>query len=120
MEQHTITHIEIPAPDLQKAVEFYTKIFNWEIEIMPDGTYAMFKIGKTNSGGGLDSSTSPAPENVGPGIVIDVDDINLKLAEIENAGGKIAQAKTEIPGGYGFFAKFKDPNGNYLQLHSKK
>jgi predicted enzyme related to lactoylglutathione lyase len=28
--------------------------------------------------------------------------------------------KTEIEGGHGFYASFRDPNGNYLQIHSRK
>ena len=118
--QHTITHIEIPAPDIDKAKDFYSKVFGWQVEVMPDKTYAMFRIGDSNSGGGFDTSTKPAAEKVGPGIVIDVEDINSKLEEIKNAGGKVIQEKTEIPGGYGFYARFQDSNGNHLQIHSRK
>ena len=117
---HTITHIEIPAPDLKKAVEFYEKIFNWQIEILPQGVYAFFRIGSTKSGGGFDAGLKPAEEKCGLQITIDVDDISVKLEEIEKAGGKIILGKTEIPGGHGFYACFGDPNGNYLQLHSRK
>ena len=117
---HTITHIEIPAPDLKKAVEFYAKLFNWQTEILPEGNYAYFRIGSTRSGGGFDVGLKPAKEKCGPQITIDVEDISIKLSEIEKAGGKIILEKTEIPGGHGFYACFCDPNGNYLQLHSRK
>jgi hypothetical protein len=116
---HTISHIEIPAPDLQKAIDFYSKVFGWETEVMPDKTYAVFRIGKSGTGGGFDTFAKPAPEGTGPGIVIDVDDINSKLEEIEKAGGKVILKKTEIQGGFGFYAKFRDLNGNYLQIHSR-
>jgi predicted enzyme related to lactoylglutathione lyase len=116
---HTITHIEIPAPNLQKAINFYSNVFGWETEVLPDKTYAVFRIGGSQSGGGFDTSTKPAPENVGPGLVINVVDILAKLDEIKSAGGKIVQKKTEIPGGYGFYARFVDPNGNYMQIHSR-
>lgn len=117
---HTITHIEIPAPDLNKAIAFYSKLFNWQIQILPPGDYAFFRIGTTQSGGGFDTGLKPAEEKCGPQLTIDVDDISTKLEEIQNAGGKIILAKTEIPGGHGFYACFRDPNGNYLQLHSRK
>ncbi len=55
MENNTITHIEIPAPALNTAVEFYSKLFNWQIEIIPPGDYALFKIGSTQTGGGFDA-----------------------------------------------------------------
>jgi predicted enzyme related to lactoylglutathione lyase len=63
--KHTITHIEIPAPYPDKAITFYSKIFGWETEVMPDKTYAMFRIGNSNSGGGFDTSTKPAELKVG-------------------------------------------------------
>ena len=117
---HTITHIEIPAPDLERAVEFYSKLFDWEIQIQPQGDYAFFRIGSTQSGGSFDAGLKPAEEKCGLQITIDVDDISVKLEEIEKAGGKIILGKTEIPGGHGFYACFRDPNGNYLQLHSRE
>jgi len=118
--KHTITHIEIPSPDLQKSIDFYSKVFGWQIEVMPDKSYAMFRIGDSNSGGGFDTTTKPASEKVGPGLVINVDDISSTLEEIKKAGGKIIQEKTEIGGGYGFYARFQDTNGNHLQIHSMK
>ncbi|HSP86600.1 MAG TPA: VOC family protein [Ignavibacteriaceae bacterium] len=119
-EKHTITHIEIPSPDLQKSLDFYSKVFGWKTQVMPDNTYAMFIIGNSGTGGGFDTSTKPAQDKYGPGLVINVDDINSKLEEIKKAGGKVIQEKTEIPGGYGFYARFQDTNGNYLQIHSRE
>jgi predicted enzyme related to lactoylglutathione lyase len=117
---NTITHIEIPAPDLEKAIAFYSKLFNWEIEKFPGGDYAFFRVGDTQSGGGFDAGLKPAEEKYGVQVTIDVDDISAKLEEIEIAGGRIVLGKTEIPGGHGFYACFCDPNGNYLQLHARE
>jgi len=50
---NTITHIEIPAPDLTKAISFYSKIFDWKIEIITENNYAYFVIGETNTEEGL-------------------------------------------------------------------
>ena len=116
---HTISHIEIPSPDIQKAIVFYTKVFGWKVEMMSGNTYAVYRIGETWVSGGFDASTKPAGENVGPGIVINVGDIPAKLEDIKNAGGKVVMEKTEIPGGHGFYARFQDTNGNYMQVYSK-
>lgn len=116
---HTITHIEIPAPDFTKALEFYSNVFEWGIELITVDHYAFFKIGNTGSGGGLDASLMPAPEKTGPQLTIDVENIETILARIEEHGGSIVEGKTEIPGGHGFYAIFTDPNKNYLQLHSR-
>lgn len=118
-EDNTITHIEIPAPDLSKAISFYSKVFNWKIEIITENIYAYFIIGDTKTGGGLDASLNPSEENSGVQIVVDVEDIDGTLKEIKIAGGSITQIKTEIENGHGFYACFRDPNGNHLQIHSR-
>ncbi|WP_222852089.1 VOC family protein [Olivibacter sp. SDN3] len=119
MEQNnTITHIEIPAPDLAKAISFYSTVFNWRIEIVTENSYAFFLIGDTNTGGGLNTSLKPAAEKCGPQIVVDVADIGQTLDKINASGGSVTLKKTEIGGGHGFYASFRDPNGNHLQIHS--
>jgi predicted enzyme related to lactoylglutathione lyase len=117
---HTISHIEIPAPDFTKAIDFYTNVFRWGVELVTVDHYAFFTIGNTGSGGAFDASLMPAPEKTGAQIVIDVDDIEQIAREIEFQGGEIITGKTEIGGSHGFYAVFKDPNGNYMQLHSMK
>jgi predicted enzyme related to lactoylglutathione lyase len=44
---HTISHIEIPAPDLAKAIAFYSTVFEWAIIPQGEGC-AFFRIGDTN------------------------------------------------------------------------
>lgn len=118
-QNNTITHIEIPAPDLMKAISFYSKVFNWHIEIIAEYSYAYFRIGETNTGGAFDASLKPAEETVGLQIVVDVGDIEQTLDDIKKAGGTITKTKTEIAGGHGYYASFQDPNGNHLQIHSR-
>lgn len=115
---HTISHIEIPAPDFTKAIEFYSEVFRWGIELVTVDHYAFFTIGNTGKGGAFDASLMPAPEKTGMQIVIDVEDIEQILREIEFRGGDVILGKTEIPG-HGFYAIFRDPNQNYLQVHSR-
>lgn len=114
---HTISHIEIPAPDLGKAMHFYSNVFAWKIEVVQEGIYAYFIIGCTQTGGGFDASLKPAEDKCGPQITIDVEDINEALAKIKNYGGNVTMEKIEIEGGHGFYACFQDPNGNHLQIH---
>lgn len=115
-----VSHIEIPAPDLTRGVDFYSKVFEWGIELVTVDHYAFFKIGKTGSGGAFDASLIPAPENTGVQIVIDVEDIAKTLKDIEKNGGIVIRDKTEIPGGHGFYAVFKDPNHNFMQIHARQ
>jgi uncharacterized protein len=111
-----ICHIEIPAPDMAKAKAFYTKVFGWTVEQPPgfEG-YALWR--SEGVSGGFDSSAKPAKRG-GPRLYLAVPDIPRKLKQIGKAGGKITKGKTEIGGGFGFFASFLDPNGNPMCVWS--
>ena len=50
-----------------------------------------------------------------PVLVIDVESIDDKLAEIEKAGGSVASPKAPV-GEMGFAAYFTDPEGNVVGL----
>lgn len=113
-----IVHIEIPAPDLDKASEFYTKVFGWKVQMMPEMNYALWSPGDEGVGGGF-SKNYPINTD-GILIHIGVEDIEAKLAEIEDAGGKTVTSKTKISDEYGFYAEFTDISGNKMGLWSEK
>lgn len=112
---HGFCHIEIPATDVQKAKEFYGQLFSWEFDDM-GGEYVMFKP-PDGPGGGFTTERKPSAEGIT--LYIEVEDIPKKLAEIENAGGKVMTPKTKISDEFGFYAIFVDPEGNGLGLWSK-
>jgi len=108
----TIVHFEIPVTDLNKAKEFYSKLFGWKIEVMPEMGYALIETGSP-PGGGFNKV-----EKVKEGgclLYIQVEDIEKKLKEIEKAGGKTVREKTEIPT-FGWNSGFEDVFGNILGL----
>jgi len=110
-----IEWLVIPAPDLEKAKEFYSSVFGWEIsEFSPD--FWIFKSGTLS--GGLSRGMEPAEEGVT--FSITVDDILTALDRIETVGGIPVRGKYEIGGGFGFSAVFRDPNGNLLELWAEK
>jgi len=110
---NTIVHAEIPVTDIKKAKEFYSKVFEWKVDIMPtEMNYALFNTG-TPPGGGF---TKVDKVKAGGAVFyISVDDIEKKLKEIEKAGGKTVRKKTGVPG-FGWDALFKDVFGNVLGL----
>ena len=115
MKANTFCHIEIPAPDLDKAKVFYEKLFQWKISIFPDRSYALFDDGLI--GGGFDPLLPIT--NDGINLIIAVDDITGKLEEIKSAGGKVVKEKTLISEEHGYYASFLDPNGNRLSIWCK-
>jgi uncharacterized protein len=116
MSDLAISHIEIPAPDLDRACQFYETVFGWKIirsEDFPD--YPMFQDGSGKAGGGFVSTAQPSTK---PGILpyINVDDIESSLAKIGGEGGATVTGKTEIAPGVGHIAVFTDPAGNQIGL----
>jgi len=111
-----VCHIKIPAPDLNKAREFYGKIFGWEISVLPDGMYAFFNDGEDH--GAFCARSKPSDDGVI--LFISVDDIPSKLKEIVAAGGQELTAKTKISDEYGYFAFFRDTNNGKMGLWSQK
>ena len=116
MSNHPLVHVEISAYDREAAGKFYSDLFGWHIEQMPEMNYATFDYGVEGVGGGL----NPVTENNPAGTVVvyvDTDDIDADLAKVEKLGGKIVTAKTEIPG-MGWFGIFTDPTGNLIGLYT--
>lgn len=108
-----ICHIEIPAPDLAKAKEFYTKVFGWTVNAIPGMDYLLFNTGKI--GGGFDPKARVV-ESGGANIVLYTENIPATLKKIEAAGGATVREPHLIAPGIGYAADFRDPNGNQLCL----
>ena len=114
MNKHPVVHIEISAKDRVAASKFYTDLFGWKVEQMPEVNYATFETGE-GPGGGF----SPIGENNPAGSVLvyfDTDDIPTSLDKAVKLGGKVVIPQTEIPG-MGWYAIFKDPTGNPIGLY---
>ncbi len=114
MAKHPIVHIELSAKDRQKAEKFYTDVFGWDVQQMPQMNYATFNDGSIGGGFNPVSKENPAGTTL---IYIQSDDIEKDLKKIHEAGGKIVMGKTEIPG-IGWFGLFEDPSGNKLGLYT--
>ena len=112
---HGFCHIEIPTIDAKKSAAFYKKIFDWEIN-EGDPNYLQFTT-PDKEGGGFATTSKPTTDGII--LYIQVEDIEKKLTEIENAGGKTVKGKTGISPEYGFFGLFSDPSGNLLGVWSR-
>ena len=110
-ETGNICHIEVAAPDMEKTKEFYGEVFGWTFEALHEG-YEFFDAG--NMTGGLDEDGNPQSD--GTVLVLACEDIDDKLAEIENAGGTTLRGRTDIEDGRGAYAYFVDPVGNRMGL----
>jgi predicted enzyme related to lactoylglutathione lyase len=110
-----ICHIQIPAADIARSVDFYKRVFGWAVRHRGDGSIA-FDDGVGEVSGTWVLGRLPASR---PGLLIYVmvDSVAATLEAIVANGGEIVQPiggdAPEIT------ARFRDPAGNLLGLYQQ-
>ncbi|MFZ0390752.1 MAG: VOC family protein [Calditrichia bacterium] len=120
---HIINWFEIPVTDFERAIKFYSRILDVELERQNMGGYdmAFFPWGDKNVSGALVAGEGYKPSQEGTLVYLNGgEDLNSILSRVEDAGGKVITPKTEITPEIGHFAFFLDSEGNKLALHSQK
>jgi len=117
-----VVHFEVPFDDAERARGFYSDVFDWKIQPMPEMQYNMVSTGPTSDqgmpsepgfiGGGMMERQAPVTT---PVITLQVDDIDATFIAIEKHGGKPLGEKMTI-GEMGFAAYFNDSEGNLMGL----
>lgn len=116
-----VVHFEIPADDEDRARQFYSSVFGWGFQVMPEMEYSlamttpMDEAGRPAVAGSINGGLFRRGELTAPVVTIDVDDIDAALAAIAARGGSVFRAKMEVPG-MGWNAYFKDSEGNVVGL----
>ncbi len=116
-----ISWFEIPALDISRAMNFYGKVLDIELELtdMHGIQMAFFPMDGQNVSGALVSGPDYAPSEKGVMIYLNAgDDLQPFLDRAEQAGGQIYVPKTEISPEMGYFAIFRDSEGNTMAFHS--
>ncbi len=113
-----IVHFEIPADDVERAKQFYGKLFGWKIEKY-SGPFAMdyWMIATATAGekaleGGMLHRQHPQQAIT---MYIDVPSVEEYLAKVTSLGGQVVFPKTAIPE-MGYFAVCLDPENNQFGL----
>ena len=108
-----ITHVDIPADDIERAKRFYRAVAGWEIGAVPGfDDYEMFRTGEA-SGGGIGLRGKTAPDRIR--LYITVENLEEALARVEQEGGQVAVGATDIQG-MGRYAAVTDTEGNEVGL----
>ena len=114
MAHGDITHIEIPADDLQRATTFYSELFGWEIKESPEYEgYPMWTAPNGFSGGAISAREGNLRV---PRSFVEVDSIDDTLARAQELGGRTVQEKSEVSPG-SWWASFEDSEGNQIGLY---
>lgn len=116
-----VVHFEIPADDVNRAKNFYKKVFGWDIQkiSMPGvGDYFIVRTVETDANqmpkevgainGGMIKREKANETTI---ITIDVENIDTHLKKIVSNGGAIVSSKRAI-GDMGLYAEVTDTEGN--------
>jgi predicted enzyme related to lactoylglutathione lyase len=115
MGKGTITHIEFPADDVERAKRFYAAVAGWEFSEMEGMSgYWLFRTGP-EAGGGIGRRGESVGQVVR--VYIDVDDLEAAVAAATANGGSVVTPPSDIPG-QGRFAAVRDPEGNEIGLYA--
>ena len=103
-----VAFFEIVSPDHERAQKFYRELFGWQVAADPAmGGYGLVDTaaGEGAIGGGIGPGEGPGEKGV-------------KIYRAEQLGGKRLVPPTDLPGDFGRFAVFTDPDGNQVGLWS--
>ena len=109
---------EIPTADIHKAVSFYNQVLGLELEAQPHGpnVLAIFPHRDPAPGGCLMQGPDMVPSGAGSVVYLSAKNIDHALTQVVAAGGTVSVPKTPIGPDMGFFARFRDLEGNLVGL----
>lgn len=121
-----VSHFEIHAEQPERAIEFYTKVFGWEIQKWEGGQmeYWMVMTGKRDEAGGINGGLvrrmGPAPAVGAPvngfACTMTVENFDDIAEKILAEGGKVALPKMALAG-MAWQGYFLDTENNIIGIH---
>jgi uncharacterized protein len=115
-----VVYFEIPITNIDRAIKFYTSVFNFtfEKEVIDKNEMALFPFVDEYTGisGALAKGEIYKPTKDGVVIYFKTENIDATLKLVTELSGKILYPKTSN-GDLGFVAEFEDSEGNRIALH---
>lgn len=113
---HRPTWVDLSSGDTIGSRGFYSKLFDWQIEVNPDPKYGGY--GRARAHGRDAAGITPTQAKEQPtawNFYIHTDDVDASARAVEAAGGKVEMPPMDIPE-QGRMAVFKDPTGAYISV----
>jgi uncharacterized protein len=111
---YPVTWFEIYSPNANQSVKFYTELFGWSVQSMPEMNYHLID---TNAGEGINGGIGQTQGEQPPGLTFyaEGEDIQALLDRAVSLGSTVMMPVTTIPDMV-TFAIVADPFGNALGL----
>ena len=120
---NAVIHFELMSKEPEKVSAFYSQVFDWKINHVPQINYRIVETGAEGEmhgiNGGIVKPDKPGPWPGNMLFYILVDDLAKYRKKVVAAGGKIHVEEHKVPG-MGKFALFTDPEGRMMGLWKAK
>ena len=111
-----VMHWELMSRDPAKVSDFYSKIFDWKVQHLPEMNYRIVDTGGEGGvNGGIIKPDRPGPWPGNMVLYVLVDDLAAYRKKIVAAGGEIHVEEQDVPG-MGRLCLFTDPEGRMMGL----
>ena len=116
-----VVHFEIPCDDYERAINFYTDVFGWKFNDVPNMNYKTIFTSKTDKNGmikekgAINGGLFKRKNREKPIIIINVNSIDEYLDNIRKMGGRTGMPIQKIAN-MGHYARFVDSEGNIIGL----
>jgi predicted enzyme related to lactoylglutathione lyase len=129
MEQknNVVGWFEIPVLNMERAIRFYEKIFDFKLARQKVGNLEMAWFPWVDDAIGASGSLvlnkelyKPSKDGVLIYFTAQSGDVFVELSRVKDAGGKVLVPKTLITDDIGYMAIIEDTEGNRIALHSRK
>ena len=118
---NAVNWFEIPVKDFNRAKNFYSTIFDIDMQEQTMGPYQMGFFPGGGVGGAIVKGEGNVPSKEGVVVYLNGgDDLTAILNKVEKSGGKITEPKRMVTEEIGYIAFFTDTEGNRIGLHSPK
>lgn len=117
-----VVWFELPADDTERASNFYSRTFGWNMSDMGGGNMMAVTAPSDDQGqpiqnGAINGDISARTDTLTqPTIVIQVENIEEKIQKVEAAGGRVVKERTDMPELKTAFALVADTEGNVVGL----
>jgi predicted enzyme related to lactoylglutathione lyase len=122
MDHDSMVHVRYMVDDVDAAVDFYTRMFDFEVLMSAAPAFASVVRGnlrlllagpESSAGRPMSDGEQPQPGGWNR-IHLVVDDLDAEVERLEGLGGKFRNAAIEGPGGKQIL--LVDPAGNFVEL----
>lgn len=116
-----VRHFEIPVDDFERAKKFYTDVFDWKIQSVPDLNYYTISTVEIDDKmmpkepGAINGGMMKRHKIKSPVITITVEDIDKAIEKVKSNGGKLVMEKMKVPD-MGWSAYIQDTEENIIGL----